>query len=383
MGLMNLLFNNFGNEYQNLINKINNRYKTPNYYTPSQTISPVPEPATDKYVPSTEALAKQSEQPEQPQETAQNSASPVNNPNSTPETEQTDTPQEESPTLPINPDGTYQSYSRKSRLDYSLNLQFNLGIFTSSVEELANGNLQSLEEMAMGGFGLKADMNFQGFQQVRAMAEQENNPASVVKSKMLSSSGLANKFSANSRNFAVNSFYNEASKISRSYHSIDNGKHRMAVNKIGFRYQLDSGFNFTFLNKFNTQTEQMAQQTPDMVNNYIDSAGSLAESGTIEMMSTFFDAVDTYLNQSEKDLIAKANEYFDMAVEELGFSGAMVDTAKESFVSSIESFFNRVDNAIETVQDVYVPQTENPAPELSPEYFNPAEYNQADNIAVA
>ncbi|RKX18739.1 MAG: hypothetical protein DRP35_08815 [Candidatus Zixiibacteriota bacterium] len=72
-----------------------------------------------------------------------------------------------------------------------------------------------------------------------------------------------------------------------------------------------------------------------------------------------------------------------MAVEELGFSGALVNTAKDSFVGSIESFFNRVDNAIETVQDVYVPQTENPVPELTPEYFNPAEYNQADNIAVA
>ncbi len=383
---MNLLFNNFGNEYQNLINKINNRYKTPktpNYSSPQQTISPVPEPVTDKYVPSTEALAKQSERSEQPKETTQNSASPVNNSNSTPETEQTDTPQKENPTLPINPDGTYQSYSRKSRLDYSLNLQFNLGTFTSRVEELANGDLQSLEEMAMGGFGLKADMNFQGFQQVQETSDLENKSASVTKNKMLSSSGLANKFSANSRNFAVNSFYNEASKISRSYHAIDNGKHRMAVNKIGFRYQLDSGFNFTFLNKFNTQTEQMAQQTPDMVNNYLDSAGSLAESGTTEMMSTFFDAVDTYLNQSEKDLIAKANEYFDMAVEELGFSGALVDTAKDSFVGSIESFFNRVDNAIETVQDVYVPQTENPVPELTPEYFNPAEYNQADNIAVA
>ena len=376
MGLMNLLFNNFGHDYQSLINKINNRYKTPSFYTPPQ-ISQVPEPTTDKYIPSSEALAKQPEQP------TQNSVTPLNNSNPTPETKQADTPQKESPALPINPDGTYQSYSRKSRLDYSLNLQFNLGTFTSSIEKLANGDLQSLEEIAMGGFGLKADMNFQGFQQVRETSDLENRSASVAKSKMLSTNGLANKFSANSRNFAVNSFYNEASKISRSYHAVDNGTHRMAVNKIGFRYQLDSGFNFTFLNKFNSQTEQMAQQTPDMVNNYLSSAGNLAESGSTEMMSTFFDAVDSYLNQAEIDLIAKANEYFDMAVEELGFSGALVDTAKESFVGSIESFFNRVDNAIETVQDVYIPQTENSVPELSPEYFNPAEYNQADNIAVA
>ena len=83
------------------------------------------------------------------------------------------------------------------------------------------------------------------------------------------------------------------------------------------------------------------------------SAGNVAESGTTEMMSAFFDGVDAYLDGAEETLIAKAEQFFDLAAEQLGISEELVDFAKEQFVGTISSFFDRVDSAIDSLREVH------------------------------
>ncbi len=387
-GLLDFLSNSFKNQYQNLLNKINasQNYKpTLRQAEPETTSTPL---NSDSYTPSPDALAQAAQQ-EKPATTA-----PVATEDVKPEDSAEVNPDAAPEDAPVNPammpDGTY-SFERMSRLDYSMDLRFNLSTFTQTVESIANGEVQSLEEFAFAGFGLSADLNFKGSQAIVTNSDSAPNERSTMVNKSFGRAGMAQKFAANSRNFALNSFYKEATQIGRSSKVIDNGTHRMTINKIGLRYKLDSNFSFSFLNKFNVQTEQMALRSPEAVNNYISSAGNVAESGTSEMMASFFGAVDGYLNQAEQDLINRAGEFFDLATEELGFSGEIVQFAKENFVATISGFFDRVDTAIAELSSQYAPQVgfSTPVTESAAEVpipkddFNPAVQSDATQLATA
>ena len=303
----------------------------------------------------------------------------------TPQTSQTPTSApaaiyKPSTTTAAQPDATY-SIERQATLDYSMRLEFNLAAIARTAQSLSGGNLQSVDEFAAAGFGLNADLHFQGQQTVETTGAAAGDTKSKSKQKLSYSARQASQFSYQSTNFALQSAYNESTDVARSLKVSERDGYRRSVNKFALRYSLDNSFSFSFVNRFNVQTRQVSEQVPESLSDYVSTAGNLAEKGSSEMMATFFDAVDQYLAQAEETLTANATASFDMAAEELGFSGQLVDTARDKFVSTIGSFFDRVDAAIDGLESMFAPSTAAAIP--SADYFTPAVGSGNDRLAVA
>lgn len=279
------------------------------------------------------------------------------------------------------PDGTY-SFLRKAELDYSLDLKFNLGAITRTVQQIAEGDVTAdvttVDEFAAAGFGLSADLSLDGSQMVKSADTQRLEPGRT-NVRSLDVSKQKGGMSFHSRTVGLDSFYSEATKIRRSLDESVHDSHRRAVNRLAMRYQFDNRFSMTFLNRFNVQTQQVAEQAPEAMGKYADTAGEVAVKGSSQLMAGFFDAVDGYLDSAEAHLVEKVGSLFDQAAAELGFSGVEVAFAKEHLTSTITSFFSRVDQALNAVQ------TQFSAPEalLAEQYYNPAAASASRQIAVA
>jgi len=268
------------------------------------------------------------------------------------------------PSPPPPESGVYQ-FQRQARLDYSLTLQFDLGAMTRSVQGIADGNAYSAEQFASAGFGLKADFDVSGYQTIR---DNGASQAAHLQARSLSRRSTTRTTQFGSRQLALQAFHNEASQVRRSLDVRLRNGHRLATNRLTMRYQLDDRFSFAFLNKFNAQTARIAEEAPQQVGSYLSTSSATAENGSPGMMAAFFDAVDAYLDQSELQARAKATEFFDTAASELGFSGALVDTARDQLLGTIDSFFGRVDDAVSQMEAQYVSPSQLPAADTSLPY---------------
>lgn len=261
------------------------------------------------------------------------------------------TPEQQVPSGEVDSEKSFY-INRASSLKYGMDLRFDMSTLTSAIESIENGETTSLQEFATANFGFSADMFFKGHSTVDTNIPSDNpNHLAMAQSRI--GNAQASKFAANAQDFAVSSFQKEAGMVSKKSMTINNRTHSLAINKFTARFKMDSGFGFANLNRFNVQSNRMAEEAPDSLNNYFETAGNVAESGTTEMMATFFDGVDAYLNSAETTLIAKAEEFFDMAAEQLGFSEGLVDMAKDQMVGTIENFFNNVDDAINSLRELH------------------------------
>lgn len=292
----------------------------------------------------------------------------------------------------VNPDGTY-FFRRSARLDYQLNLRFDLHAVTQTVQQLSDGDLEALETYAAANFGLAAAMTFKGKQVVETNmpgVEGEAAPPTHVRGRSLLRAHQVRQIGIQSRHFAVRAFHREATHMMESLKVTEQDGYQRAVNKFAYRFTMDSRLSFAFLERFNVQTGEVAGQMPESLSDYLTSAGNAAEKATPEIMGAFFDAVDAYLNDAEEQIIQKVNQFFDMAAEQLGFSGELVDFARDQLVETVESFFNRVDNALEGLESHFIPselvQVTLPINEptvLPADYENPAVVDQKAQVAVA
>ncbi len=296
-------------------------------------------------------------------------------------------PQQNTPATDDQPETYY--IRRAAHLNYKLDLAFDLTAFTETIGSLEDGDIENFRQLAAAGFGFRAGFDIHGKQVV-----ETNQPGDGTLPEALKTGGLSRSrsrqlrlFEAHDREFAVRSFLREAVQIRQSNKFTTTGGHARAVNRFALRFRMDSSFSFAHLNRFNVQTNRMADELPDSLESYLNSAGNLAQAGTNEIMATFFDAVDAYLNQAEGQLLEKVGAFLEQAAQELGFSGSLVDVAKNHLTNSIESFFNRVDTAVSDFRTRFVPDeliqptmpvgdpvilpAEQPAPELASD----SEYN--------
>ncbi len=347
----------YRNHYLSLVNQTPAYHAPSEYQPPAQAEEPTTETPQDRYVPSPESAGV-------PKPPSTETAPPAAAEPGEPKAGDCYLPSEDiaADDTPAPQPATY-TFERSARMDYGLNLKFNLGAMTETLERLSeDGDVQELREFATAGFGLKARMIVNGTQTVTTSATDATGESllpegnSMVKGKSWSKSRAVSRFALQSRNFAAQGFYREAQHVRRFLDIHTHDGHRRATNRLALRFRLDSRFSMTFLNQFNVQTQQVAETTPDAVGSYVTSAGNVAEKGTPEMMAAFFDAVDGYLGQAEEKLLAKVAEFFDLAAEELGFSGEMVDAAREQLLGTVESFFDRVDTAVEMLESRFAPQ---------------------------
>jgi hypothetical protein len=180
----------------------------------------------------------------------------------------------------------------------------------------------------------------------------------------------ARQFMVQSRDFELRSFYREATKVRRALNVDVQENYRRAVNRFAARYRLDNRFSFAFARQFNRQTLEVARQVPENAEGYIDTAGNLALQGSSEMMATFFDAVDSYLDGAEEKTLASVSGLLEEAALALGFSEETMAVARDQLTGVVESFFDRVDDAVGMVADLVdsgtavqsVPESEAPVP---------------------
>jgi len=356
--------NNFLNRYQQLADSIQYR-PTRQFGTPDNSSTPTSAAKTDKYQPSAATAAPAPSDTvelsgKQPTETTTQKDTPMDSADQ----KQRDTAY---PSTDVRSDGTY-FVQRQAQLDYRLDLEFDLAAVQRTVQYMADGNTQAVEQLAAGGFGLSADFKLSGSQAI--LTNMTDGSKGQMKGAESYRSRQASAFSANSRNFAADSFSRESSRLTRSYHQINQDGFSRAVNKFSFRYRMDSGFSFGFMDRFQVQTDRMATEMPDQVNQYVDTAGSVAENGSSAMMASFFDAVDGYLGQAESSLLENAVASFEQAAAELGFSGAAVDAVKTHLTDSIEGFFDRVDTAMGSIRSQFgvesQPKIEPSTPDIQP-----------------
>lgn len=369
---------NFKQHYLNLALTTENS-RTPEYYTSSR-IAPLdnseitpPEP-TDSYEPSGAAIA------DPDSVTAPDSKEPV---------ESNPTPTGTSP-VERKPDGTYY-YQRRAQLDYQLNLRFDLGAVTSTVERLADGESKALEESAAAGFGFQAGFDLKGSQVVKTNMDEIGH-SNHQKALSVGHFRNAGTLAYQDRSFALQSFYKEAAKVRRSLDESVQGNHRRTVNRIALRFRLDNRFSVAFANRFNVQTGQVADRFPQAVAGYVGSAGEVAAKGSTDLMATFFDAVDGYLQETEQNLLDRVSQFFEQAAAELGFSEALVEQAQEHLVGTIESFFDRVDQAVQNLETRFMPEAPEPIaepPEITApqpileDLYNPATVEDKYMLATA
>ena len=292
----------------------------------------------------------------------------------------------------IQPESTY-FFRRKARLDYQLDLRFDLHAVTQTVQQLSDGDLEALEKFTAANFGLAAAMDFKGKQVVETnMPGVEGGalPPTQIKGRSLMKAHQVRRIAVQSRNFALRAFHHEATHTMKSLKVTEQDGYRRTVNKFAYRFTMDSRLSFAFLERFNVQTQDVAEQIPESLGDYLTSAGNTAEKATPEIIGAFFDAVDAYLDGAEEQIIEKVNQFFDMAAEELGLSDDLVDFARDHLLGTIESFFDRVDNALADLESRFVPsnlvQPTLPVgePELLPaEYENPAVAEEKAQVAVA
>lgn len=356
LGFFNSVANQLINRYQHLTDKLTPRSPAHQHRDFNRTTLPALRPSTDTYEPST-ATAEASPRPTDTVDLSGDRPAPETGPDASADTAPA-APADEAPTAPAaaGTDGTYH-VRRQARLDYRLDLRFDLAAVQRTVRQLSEGDTTALENLVAGGFGLRAAFDLKGSQAVETNLVEprtEGPSASHARGADMVKARQASEFSAASRDFAVQSFQKESSRLMRTYDVLAKDNYRRAVNQFAFRYRSDSSFSFAFLERFTVQSGRMAEQMPESAEQYVGSAGNVAEMGSSQMMATFLDAVDAYLDDAEQGLLDKALGSFDQAAKELGFAGDTVDIARDHLTGSIESFFDRVDNALGDIRARFV-----------------------------
>lgn len=321
-----------------------NRYPSTTSTSATPTSEATTPVKTDSYVPSSETV------PEATQPADQNKAAD-------------DTKQTKNSPVAKNADGTYY-YRREARLDYQLDLRFDLATIARSVQQLSEGDTAEIQNLIAGGFGLSADFTASGYERIATnMTDGTAADGKSIQKQMTRNSSalaIAERFAQQDRAYALQGFYRQASKVRSSLHESVKDGHRQTTNKIAIRFQMDSKFSFALAERFNIQTQQVAEQKPDSLNGYLDSAGQVASSGTADLMAKFFDAVDGYLADSESSVRSQVDEFFTMATEQLGFDAGLVAAARDQLLGSVDSFFDRVSSAMGSLEALYAPSGANP-----------------------
>ncbi len=248
-------------------------------------------------------------------------------------------------------------FRRRAKLNYHLDLGFDMQAFSRTVEQLSEGNVQSVEQFSAAGFGLKAALDIKGKQFIETNLPAPEGALQTKghiahRSRMRSRQAM--QIGIQGRDFAAQGFHRQSTSMMQSMKETYHNDYRRTVNKFAYRFRMDTSFNFSFLERFNAQTQDVTDQAPESLGNYVTSAGNVAEMGTPGMMAAFFDAVDGYLDRAEEQLVDKVNQFFDMAAEELGMSEAMIDTGREHLLGAIDSFFSQVDEALAGMESQFV-----------------------------
>ncbi|MCH7879202.1 MAG: hypothetical protein IH914_07810 [candidate division Zixibacteria bacterium] len=246
------------------------------------------------------------------------------------------------------PEAKNATYERKfSQLRYSLDLSFNAQALQTTIHRLsmiqtedATSVSETFESLSSLNIGLGVNFQMQGL--------------SVSERAELSDSRGSEKTGHYQRHESADKFeklLKHASRTNENLPSEHRHGHQLAVNRFALRYSSDAQFSFSHFSRFNTQVTVLGKVSPEELNGLTASAGELAEFASNDVMGAFLDSVDAYLGDSEENLLAKIDEFFNMAGSELGLSPEAIAQAKEQLSSTVVSFFDRVESSISALKN--------------------------------
>lgn len=275
----------------------------------------------------------------------------------------------------VTPNGaSAATYENKfSHLRYKLNLEFNMESFERTLHRLSTISdgesteiSESFEQLLGANFGLKTDLALFGH--------------SATQSAVANVDGAAS-YKNGSGKFLARGLQKQALGLKSALPSASRGAYQLAVNRFALRYKSDTNFSLAHFNRFQSQVSALNGSAA--LDGYNGAAGELAGTASNDLMSAFFDTVQSHLGESEAALIEKVQQFFDIAASELGMSEASLDAAEAQLTGSIESFFDRVGQAVSSQAARYSIETTAVEPEVilgpfEPQSPPPAEQLDAD-----
>jgi hypothetical protein len=246
----------------------------------------------------------------------------------------------------------------RQRLDYGLHLRFDLESIRGTLAQLAEGDSEVVGELSAARLGLSADLRIRGTERmvVRAQeAESDDSEVARLHGRSIARQRRMAFYRAQGSDVDLKAFFREAVRVRESIKVADHDGHVRAVRKFALRYRFDSRISIQTLQRFNDQTGQMAAADSDDVGAYLSRAGGLAEKGSAEMLTAFFDTVESYLDHAEQELLARADEFSRLA-QEYGGQGAveLASGIGHDMEISIRDFFRVVDEALAGLECSYV-----------------------------
>lgn len=242
----------------------------------------------------------------------------------------------------------------------NLNMKFNLADFERIVTRLAQDAQDgALETTTTNKFsmGLHTDLN------IIARVDQKityENPEALDQSNLNKNIGYrvneknARQIQLQSRQFKAESFYHESlSKRFQLDKSFSDGYLRIS-RKMSMRYTQDSSFSFSSLQKYSQQTE--ALEKTGNAEQYLNTTEALVDNQDVSgaLIGEFFGMVDNYMDQAEDKLLNKIDDFFNDLNSQVGIEAKYTDRTKELLVSSVKSFFDKVEMAVNGVESRHI-----------------------------
>jgi len=136
------------------------------------------------------------------------------------------------------------------------------------------------------------------------------------------------------------------------------------------RYSQDVSLKFNSVRKFNNQVSRISRENPEAAGKYLDTTNKLVTNEKVkgETINNFFDVVEGFLNQAEKNLKKKIDEYFLNVEKNFSFDKEQLAEAKKQLYNQVNGFFKKVDKILESEEKKAL---ETPPKELAEEIKSP------------
>jgi hypothetical protein len=252
----------------------------------------------------------------------------------------------------------------KARAWLNLDMIFNLAEFTQTVAALAedaeDGEINALTYSDLA-IGLHTDLRAKAFiKEDYRVVEGEGTPLPTAHSKRWSRFNQLEAILMRNRGFEAAAFYQESLNTSQKLRQTYSQGFLRVARKLSMRYTQDFQLNLRALNLYNDQAQSL-DQTGD-IGAYLGNVETLADSPDTygDLIGQFFETVQSYLDGAEDKLIEKIDTFFQNLAAEMGVDTGFLGSARESLVSSVGAFFEKVDQAISSVESRYLSSPEEP-----------------------
>ena len=171
------------------------------------------------------------------------------------------------------------------------------------------------------------------------------------------SSGLVAGGYAESRSVQTELFYSRTRELSLSLPPSRAKQFDQTRARVTRSFQMNIRLDFSFLSQFTRQSGAISSLEDDLFGRYLDNTGGLSKHSS-EALQSFFDDVDSLLDDSEAFVISSLSSFFDQVAENFGLSVEGAETLEKMMVDEVSAFFDEVDQFLSESRSAFTFLTE-------------------------